>query len=111
MEKKCEGGSCNCGCSGGMMHGFHGHKHHLIKMILKLIILGIIFCYAFKLGEINGSLESGRSYGGREMMRGGNYGYGMMGVYNNSDINAQPSSGASIRVSAPTSASATTKAQ
>ena len=82
MEKKEHGE----GCCDSMIcqRGCQGHGHHLIKTILRLIIVGIIFCYAFKLGEINGSLGSqfeSRGYG--MMNRTGEYSssYGMMRGY------------------------------
>jgi len=92
MEKKscecgghsCAGGSCG-GLGGGMgmgcMHGgCHGGRHYLLKMLLKLIILALIFMFGFNLGQMTGFIKAGYS---REIMRGGNYGEGMMRGYNN----------------------------
>ena len=57
-----------CGC--------HGGKHHLVKMILKLIIVMLIFWFGFSLGQMTGFIKA---EGGRGMMmRGGNVGWGMM---------------------------------
>ena len=56
-KKQCE---CGMHSAGSMMdcHGCHGGKHHLIKIILKLVILIIIFWCGFKLGEITGYIKS-----------------------------------------------------
>jgi hypothetical protein len=76
MEKKCEGG-CKCGSCGGMQQGMggcgchHGGRHHLMKMILKLVIVIIIFWCGFKLGEMTGFIQA--QYGRGMMMRGGNF--------------------------------------
>lgn len=84
MEKKVCG--CEGGCSCGVMHGmgvchYHG-KNHLIKIILKLVIVMLIFGFGFKLGEISGSIRG--FHGGRGMMdRDG--GYRMMQGYGNLD--------------------------
>ncbi len=77
-KKACEEGVCKKGgscCGMQSMNGMHCHggRHHLIKIILKLIIVGIIFSFGFKLGEISGSIRSERGFGGRGgfgMMRG-----------------------------------------
>ena len=77
MDKK-EVGDCCHGenCSGMMkhMHGCHGGKHCLIKMVLKLFILMLIFWLGFKLGEITGFVKSERGFGGDNNRSG----YGMM---------------------------------
>ncbi len=53
----CAAGGCGmCGCG-------HSHKH-LIKVLIKIAIVAAIFCFAFKMGELKGMLES----------RGGNFG-------------------------------------
>ncbi len=93
-ENECEGckGACQSGsCFGSKFmcgHGCHGGKRHLVRMILKLIIVIIIFWCGFKLGEISGSIRA--EYGHKTfergdfgMMRGGNYGY----FQNPSDVN------------------------
>ena len=72
MDKKecgCEAGKCNCGPM-GHMHGCCG-KHHLVKMILKLVILIIIFWCGFRLGEMTGVLKAGYGHANYGMMRGG----------------------------------------
>lgn len=54
----------------------HGGKHHLVKMILKLVIIILIFWCGFKLGEITGSIRYGRGMENRNdfrMMQGYNY--------------------------------------
>lgn len=48
MESK---DSCGCG-----MH--HGGKHHLIKIILKLVIVIIIFWCGFQLGQMTGFIKA-----------------------------------------------------
>jgi hypothetical protein len=77
--KGCLQGKCCCGMHG--MHGMHGccgGGHHLVKIILKILIIIIIFWSGFRLGEVTGSI---RGEYGRGMMNGNNY-YGMMRGYN-----------------------------
>jgi len=66
LDKKqcvcCAGGSCG-GMSSMSGCGCHGGKHHLIKIILKLIIVIIIFSCGFKLGVITGSIRAGYGHG------------------------------------------------
>jgi hypothetical protein len=65
-----EGCKCGaCGMSGMGGCGCHGGKHHLVKMILKIIIVVLIFWCGFKLGNITGAIRAtyGNGYG---MMRG-----------------------------------------
>jgi len=67
MDKKecgdvCKNSSCS-GCCGGMgcMHGMHGccgRKRHLLKIILKIVIVIIIFSCGFKLGEMTGIIRA-----------------------------------------------------
>jgi hypothetical protein len=71
------GGSCGGNCGGMQMHGCHGGRHHLVKVILKLVILIIIFWCGFKLGEMTGFI---RGEYGRGVMGGG---FGMMHSYGN----------------------------
>jgi hypothetical protein len=79
MNKKDCGGNCACGgIQGTGCYGYHGGKHYLIKVILMLIIVMMIFCSGFKLGEIVGSVR-GSSYGGWGMM--GRSNFGMMRGY------------------------------
>lgn len=79
MDKKECGGMCgeggHGGCCGGMghMHGCHG-RHHLMKVILKLIIIAIIFCFGFQLGVMTGFIKAQSGYG----LRDGIGGWGMM---------------------------------
>lgn len=78
-KKQGEGMCAGCGqcgyCSGmGHMHGCHGGRHHLLKIILKLLIVIIIFWCGFKLGVITGSIRGG-------YVRENNF--GMMRGYNN----------------------------
>lgn len=74
-ENMCEGCGCNHGgCCGSHMHGCHGGKHHLVKIILKLFIVIIIFWCGFKLGVMAGLLREGYGRGNDfGMMRGYNY--------------------------------------
>ena len=83
MEK----GTCGCGhscaggsCGGMQMHGCHGGRHYLLKVILKLIILALIFMFGFSLGQMTGFIKAGDT---REIMRDGNYGEGMIRGYSN----------------------------
>jgi hypothetical protein len=79
----CAGGSCG-GC-GMQMHGCHGGRHHIVRMILKLILVALIFCFGFNLGQMTGFIKA--EYG-RGLVGGvNNYGYGMMRGYN---YNATP---------------------
>ena len=66
------GGGMGMGCAHG---GCHGGKHYLLKMLLKLIILALIFMFGFNLGQMTGFIKAGYT---REIMRGGNYGEGMI---------------------------------
>ena len=51
MEKN----MCNCG--GGMgMH--YDHKLHVMKVLLKLLVLGLVFFFGFHLGEITGFIKA-----------------------------------------------------
>jgi hypothetical protein len=72
-EKKgcgCGEGKCGCGPM-GQMHGCHG-KHHLVKVILKLVIVIIIFWCGFQLGVITGSIRAGYGHENNfRMMQGG----------------------------------------
>lgn len=82
----CKCGDCHCHsrpCCGGW------HKHLWLRWLLGLIILGIVFCIGFKIGEFKASFENewfggfgGAGYGYRMMQgRSGNmfyYGPGMM---------------------------------
>jgi len=78
VEKKecggCGEGKCGCGGAMGSMCKCHGKYYHLVKVILKLIIIIIIFWCGFKLGVITGSIRGGY-YGHTNfgMMRGGGY--------------------------------------
>ncbi len=84
MDKKvcgCGGGMGGGNCGGMGMHGCHGGKYHLMKVILKLVILIIVFWCGLKLGEMTGFVraEYGRGTMTRSdfgMMRGGNSDYG-----------------------------------
>jgi len=68
-ECGCGEGKCDCGGKMGHMHGCCG-KHHLVKIILKLIIVIIIFWCGFKLGMITGSIRGGEVRGNYGVMRG-----------------------------------------
>lgn len=74
MDQKC-GHGCMGGCAMmGHMCGCHG-RHHLVKVILKIIIVVLIFWCGFKLGVITGSIRGGETRGGFRMMQGyNNYG-------------------------------------
>jgi hypothetical protein len=68
MDKK-ECGACGGGCCGGMhMHGCHDRKRHLLKMILKIVIIVLIFWCGFQLGQMTGFIKA--EYGRGIMMRG-----------------------------------------
>ena len=64
----CQGGSC-CGMHSMWGHGCHGGKHHLVKMILKIIIVILIFWCGFRLGETTGFIKAQLGYG--TIQRGG----------------------------------------
>ncbi len=68
-ENMCGGamGSCGGGCCGGG----HGHKRALVWLV-KIAILAIVFCFAFKMGELKGMLM------GQGYFHHGLYGQGMM---------------------------------
>lgn len=74
------GGSCKCGhgcgCGSKGMWGGHGHhKMFLVKSILFLFLVGMIFCFGFRLGSLveRANLGMGEyKWGGRSMMD--NYG-------------------------------------
>jgi len=97
-DKKEGGYVCqNCGhsgCCGSMceMHGCHGGRHHLVRMILKITIVIIIFWCGFKLGEMSGFIRA--EYGGginREL--GGSFGMmrgGWNDYYNNMPTTVAP---------------------
>jgi hypothetical protein len=70
------GDSCRCGCGGGMghMHCCHGGRGHLVRLILKILIVVLIFWCGFRLGEITGSLQASYRYENS---------FGMMNGYNN----------------------------
>ena len=54
MDKKvcgCGGGMGGGNCGGMGMHGCHGGKYHLMKVILKLVILIIVFWCGLKAGR------------------------------------------------------------
>jgi hypothetical protein len=88
MDKK----ECGCGMGGcGMGHmggcGCYGGKHHLLRVVLKILIVILIFWCGFRLGELTGTIRG--EYGRIEMMHGergsfGDYGYdsGMMQGWN-----------------------------
>lgn len=79
----CAGGSCGGSC-GMQMHGCHGGRRHIVRMILKLILIALIFCFGFNLGQMTGFIKA--EYG-----RGiNNYGYGMMRGYNSNGIIQTP---------------------
>ncbi len=69
-----------CGCGNMPQMGCHGHhccgKHHLVKMILKILIVVLIFWCGFNLGKIVGTIKGqyghGFDKGNFEMMRGYN---------------------------------------
>ena len=108
VEKKCEGkcegqcGQCQGGCHGMAFmgaHGCHGGKClHLLKIILKLIIIMMIFSFGFKLGVITGSVR-GLQGESRISNRGG---YGMMQGYRSGNLEFNNASGGvQVPVQAP----------
>ena len=83
-EKGGQGAMCGCGCKQG------GHRH-LLKWLLKIVVLVIVFCFAFQMGEMKAMLNS------YNHMRQEGYSRGGM-MMDNSGWNggiAQPMSGAS----------------
>jgi hypothetical protein len=48
------GGSCKCGV----------HHGYVLRKLLRLAVLVIVFCLAFKMGEMKGMLEANGFYGG-----------------------------------------------
>ena len=84
IDKKQCGDMCkesdHSACCGGIGHmqGCHGGKCHLVKMILKIIIVILVFFFGFKIGVMTGYLQAGYGRGviGENnfgMMRGFNY--------------------------------------
>ena len=71
-DNKC-GDSCHCGCCGGMghMHGCHGGRYHIIRMILKIVLVVIIFWCGFRLGEMIGFIKANTGYGNDFRMMSG----------------------------------------
>jgi len=92
LENKKE---CGCGMHGHMDgHGFHHcGKHHLVKIILKLVIVIIIFWCGFKLGEITGNIRAER---GDRMMDRGNL--GMMRI---NDFSNMPTTNTGVPTAVP----------
>ena len=80
-DKKVCGEGCKCGACGNMggmgCGGYHHGKFHLVKVILKLIIIILIFWCGFKLGAITGAIRAEEYGHGMMMQRGG---YGMMNM-------------------------------
>lgn len=66
-ENMCKSSGCGGCCSGvGCMHGMHGchgGRRHLLRLILKIVIVIIIFSCGFKLGEMTGIIRSGYGHG------------------------------------------------
>jgi hypothetical protein len=60
-----QGESCQSGCRHGMCGscGAHGCKHCLLYWLFGLLVLVIVFCLGFKLGELKSNYEGGRSGG------------------------------------------------
>lgn len=86
-ENKCEGGVCKLEMGGHDEKGGCGHHHkHMMKWLIKIIVLVVLLCGAFQMGELKGMLRG--QYG--HMNRGfyGGYGGGMM--YNNAWGDIQP---------------------
>jgi hypothetical protein len=72
LDKKEEGVKPNgCSCGMGHMHGCHGGRHCLVKMILKIIIIILIFWCGYKLGEMTGAIRSGYGHNNFRMLQGG----------------------------------------
>ena len=97
LDKKEGGYTCqNCGhsgCCGSMcdMHGCHGGRRHLIKMILKIVVIILIFWCGFKLGEMTGFFRA--QYGGGNRELGGSFGMmrgGWNDYYNNTPTTVAP---------------------
>lgn len=77
----CHGGNCG-GMQSMSMCGCHGGRRHLMKMILKIVIVILIFWCGFKLGQMTGFIQAEGGYGRTSissMMRG----YGYNNSYNN----------------------------
>jgi hypothetical protein len=60
------------------MYGWHGGGHHVLRMILKLILVALIFTIGFKLGVMTGYIRAGYGYG----MGGAGNNWGMMRGFN-----------------------------
>lgn len=67
-----------CGCGMHFMHGCGCHcgKHHLVKIILKIIIVILIFWCGFKLGNITGTIKA--ESGQHRMANNSRGNFGMM---------------------------------
>ena len=93
LDKKecCEGKHGAMCMMGG--HGCCEGRHHLVKIILKIVIIILIFWCGFRLGEITGYLRAsgyGNERANYKMMRGYDY-------YNNSGVNDNTQDPASVQ--------------
>lgn len=76
-ECSCQGG---CSCGMGHMHGCHG-RYHLVRMILRIVIVILIFWCGYRLGMITGSIRAGYGrYDGIGMMMRNDGGYNNLPV-------------------------------
>ncbi len=73
QKEMCGGGMCGHGgaCGHG---GMCGHGHHIMKWLFKLIVIMLVFCLGFEMGELKGMLRSSEMhhgfYGASPMMYG-----------------------------------------
>ena len=62
----------------------YGGRHHMgMRLIVKILVLVIVFCFGYQLGEIKGTLRSTYGFGYHNAMMGGCYdkndaGYGRL---------------------------------
>lgn len=59
---------CRCGTDCKCGHGWHGHRHFLLRFLVGIIILVIVFAVGVKLGELKSSFGHGHYSGGRHYM-------------------------------------------
>ena len=109
-KENCGGGNCHMGSGmcGGSNHvcGTCGHNHgHVFKWIAKIVLLIIVFCFAFQMGELKGMLRSEGGYGSRHAYPAMMYTYGT--DYSNG---AQGGTGIENGATAPSTPTPTTPA-
>ncbi len=73
----CEG-RCGCACQNGAGCGgmWGGHKFHILRFLIALIIVGFVFSFGVHIGELKGAFGMGGGmYGRHSRMYGGNQFY------------------------------------